>query len=246
MHPAKQATATDIRDIPRKITSASAPAADPRGDRYFELFERAPDAYFVTDREGIIREANAAATRLLGVRSRLLVGKRLPDFFDETAQKAYRGLLDRLRGRARSDEWEIAIHPRAGSPVAVSVTIAPVEDSDRKVTSYLWLARDNTRRKQLEDEVLRGNRARSAFLTFLSHEFRTPLQAIFGYTELLEREVHGPLNEAQRRDLDRIQQSQRDLLRLVNATLEFSRRNGTELAAGATAAPLPGAAPAKP
>jgi signal transduction histidine kinase len=68
-----------------------------------------------------------------------------------------------------------------------------------------------------------SNRVKSEFLSLLSHEFRTPLQAIFGYTELLEREIHGPINDAQRRDLDRVRQSQQHLLGLINTILEFAK-----------------------
>lgn len=85
---------------------------------------------------------------------------------------------------------------------------------------------------QLKDELLASeraarqeaeisNRVKSDFLALLSHEFRTPLQAIFGYTDLLEREIHGPLTDAQRRDLVRIQQSEQHLLGLITAILDF-------------------------
>jgi signal transduction histidine kinase len=65
--------------------------------------------------------------------------------------------------------------------------------------------------------------SRTAQLDLLSHEIRTPLQAIFGYTELLEREIHGPLNDAQRRDLLRIQRCQQHLLGLITAILDFAQ-----------------------
>jgi PAS domain S-box-containing protein len=77
--------------------------------------------------------------------------------------------------------------------------------------------------RKAREESEAANRAKSDFLALLSHEFRTPLQAIFGYTELLEREIHGPLNDAQRRDLQRIQQSQQHLLGLITAILDFAR-----------------------
>jgi PAS domain S-box-containing protein len=77
------------------------------------------------------------------------------------------------------------------------------------------------RRARAEAEA--ANNAKTDFLALLSHEFRTPLQAIFGYTELLEHEIHGPLTEAQRSDLHRIQQSQQHLLGLITAILDFSR-----------------------
>jgi PAS domain S-box-containing protein len=77
--------------------------------------------------------------------------------------------------------------------------------------------------RRAREEAEAANRAKSEFLALLSHEFRTPLQAIFGYTELLEREIHGPLTQAQRRDLERIRQSQQLLLGLITAILDFAR-----------------------
>ena len=77
--------------------------------------------------------------------------------------------------------------------------------------------------RQAREDADAANRVKADFLTLLSHEFRTPLQAIFGYTELLERQIHGPLNEAQLRDLHRIQQSQQHLLGLITTILDFAR-----------------------
>ena len=77
--------------------------------------------------------------------------------------------------------------------------------------------------RKAREEAEVANRMKSDFLALLSHEFRTPLQAIFGYTELLEREIHGPLTESQRRDLQRIQQSQQHLLGLITTILDFAR-----------------------
>lgn len=74
-----------------------------------------------------------------------------------------------------------------------------------------------------------SKRTRSELLSVLIHEFRTPLQAILGYTELLEREIHGPLTPAQRRDLLRIQESQQHLLGLVTNFLELAREDRSAL-----------------
>jgi len=71
-----------------------------------------------------------------------------------------------------------------------------------------------------------ANRAKVEFLALLSHEFRTPLQAVFGYTELLEREIHGPLNESQRRYVQRIRLSQQHLLDVINTILDFANPEG--------------------
>ncbi len=68
-----------------------------------------------------------------------------------------------------------------------------------------------------------ASRAKSEFLTVMSHELRTPLNAIGGYAELIELGIRGPVTDAQRGDLDRIQQSQRHLLGLINEVLNYAR-----------------------
>lgn len=81
--------------------------------------------------------------------------------------------------------------------------------------------------RKTREEAEASNRTKSDFLALLSHEFRTPLQAILGYTELLEREIHGPLNELQQRDVRSIQRSQQHLLGLVNTVLDFAKLEST-------------------
>ena len=244
MDPQQQGTVADTREAPRKGRDASArqdsellasrDAIDRERQKYFELFEFAPDACFLTDSHGVIREANVAASQLLGVPGQFLAGKTLPGFFDEPARKAYRHKLDQLSGSERSDEWEIQLRPRSGPPTDVSVSIARMAPRNKSPGGYRWFVRDISKRKHAESVVLANerkareeaevsNRLKSDFLALLSHEFRTPLQAIFGYTELLEREIHGPLTDSQRRDLQRIQQSQQLLLGLITTILDFAK-----------------------
>ena len=237
----QQGTVADARKAPRKGREtdalryrellASRDAIDRERQRYFELFEFAPDACFLTDSRGIIREANAAASQLLGVPAQFLAGKTLPSFFDESARKAYRHQADQLRGSERSDDWEIRLQPRNGTSTDVSVSIGRIAARDKSIAGYRWVVRDISRQKQAENDLLGerkareeaevSNRIKSDFLALLSHEFRTPLQAIFGYTELLESEIHGPLNESQRGYLERIQQSQQHLLGLFNTIVDL-------------------------
>ena len=66
-----------------------------------------------------------------------------------------------------------------------------------------------------------ANQVKTQFLATMSHELRTPLNAIGGYAELLELGIHGPVTEAQRDVLSRIQRSQHHLLSLINNVLNL-------------------------
>jgi signal transduction histidine kinase len=96
--------------------------------------------------------------------------------------------------------------------------------------SYRQLAQDYAATEDLIAELKMSeqeawalaNAARSSareLITLLSHELRNPLQAIFGYAELLQEGIHGDLNADQLCDVSRIQQSQHQLLDLLNAVL---------------------------
>lgn len=86
------------------------------------------------------------------------------------------------------------------------------------------LAREREARAQAEA----ASRAKTEFLGVMSHELRTPLNAIAGYASLLEMGVHGPVPEPQRQQLERILNSQRHLLGIIDQILGFAcAENGT-------------------
>ena len=64
---------------------------------------------------------------------------------------------------------------------------------------------------------------KSAFLASMSHEFRTPLNSIIGFTSLLANGAVGPLNDEQKNQLGLVRKSGYHLLSLVNDVLDISR-----------------------
>ncbi|HET9984214.1 MAG TPA: ATP-binding protein [Longimicrobiales bacterium] len=82
------------------------------------------------------------------------------------------------------------------------------------------LAIDNAR---VHEEALAASKAKSDFLAVMSHELRTPLTAIVGYTDLLAAEIAGPLTEKQKEQLGSVMLRARDLVRIIDEILTYSR-----------------------
>ena len=75
----------------------------------------------------------------------------------------------------------------------------------------------------LNEELERASKAKSDFLASMSHELRTPLNAILGYTELILDEIYGEVPAEIRDVQERVQQSGRHLLGLINDVLDLSK-----------------------
>jgi len=74
------------------------------------------------------------------------------------------------------------------------------------------------------DKAQEANKAKSSFLANMSHELRTPLNAIIGYSQLLRDDMKANgSDQTHLGDLDKIEQSGRHLLALINDILDLSK-----------------------
>ncbi len=74
-----------------------------------------------------------------------------------------------------------------------------------------------------KDEAERATRAKSEFLSLMSHEFRTPMNAILGFAQLLESDPYDPLTPYQLENTSEILKAGRHLLELIDNVLDLSR-----------------------
>jgi PAS domain S-box-containing protein len=211
-------------------------------ERYADLFERAPDAYLVTDRFGVVRDANAAAVQLFSLEMRFLRGKPMSAFVDQGEVRPMNEALDALeRGATRL--LELALRPRGGGDLRVMAHVSLTSRGQR----LLWILRPAerpapttngesvpelaralrdkddllTRERRKSEELERANRAKDRFIAVLSHDLRAPLNAILGWTQLLRREV---LDQAARnRAFETIERNARTQAHLIEELLDISR-----------------------
>ncbi len=118
---------------------------------YRELYDSAPDGYIVTDRNGVLQEANRAAARMLGAAANRLRGKPLVVFVAKPDRRAFRARIAQLGVGDEIQEWELTLQPRGGPDLPAAVTVTAVRDSSSEPVLLRWLIRDITERKRTQE-----------------------------------------------------------------------------------------------
>ena len=98
----------------------------------------------------------------------------------------------------------------------------------RRLSEGLQLSNEELRRSNEElrrttEELAKANRSKSEFFNTMSHDLRSPLDAIAGYTSLMLRERYGDITPKQTHALHRIEDNAKHLLLMVNAILDLAR-----------------------
>ena len=141
------------------------------------------------------------------------VAQMVLDVSDEVLGESYRGccphpdLREGIRQGLEGHEYHTEINAADGRVFSVRVTPVPLVGA--AVTMH-----DVTHFKELD-------RLKSEFVSTVSHDLRSPLTAILGYVELLERA--GPLTPMQKRFVDRVRSSVENITALINDLLDLGR-----------------------
>ena len=117
---------------------------------YQELFDFAPDAYLVTDSNGLIQEANRAAGKLLNVRNDFLAGKPMTLF---VSRLDWQKLFSLLVQKQQINDLEIQVQPRDMPALFASATLAVTYNAFQEPYGIRWMVRDISMRKQVEAEL---------------------------------------------------------------------------------------------
>ena len=120
-------------------------------DRYRELFDFAPDGYFVTDANGDISEANRAAMLMFGSQP---IGKNLEQFVYPSYKDQFQQLLGQLQRGQNIKSLDFRMQFPTGQPFEASFTIISIRmPIDGRVTGMRWWIQDMTQRKQELDKL---------------------------------------------------------------------------------------------
>jgi PAS domain S-box-containing protein len=198
------------------------------------LFESNIDAIMTTDPSGIITDVNKQMEALTDCTRDELIGAPFKNYFTdpEEAEASIKLVLT----KKHVTNYELTARTRGGKETVVSFNATTFYDRDRKLQGVFAAARDITERKQL-DLVLqeknvelegarliaeKANLAKSDFLSSMSHELRSPLNAILGFAQLMETDSPSA-SAAQKESVSQILQAGWHLLKLINEILDLAK-----------------------
>ncbi len=197
------------------------------------LIESNIDALIATDPAGIISDVNKQIEALTGCSRDELIGAPFKNYFTD-ADRAEAG-IKRVLSETNLTNYELTARARDGKETVVSYNATTFYDRDRTLQGVFAAARDITERKILDQALQetnlalqaaklaaeKANLAKSDFLSNMSHELRSPLNAILGFAQLMESGTPPP-TPAQRQSIDQILQAGWYLLELINEILDLA------------------------
>ena len=196
-------------------------------DHFDALFDLLQDGTLVLDAGDRILRANVTANRLLGENGAPLVGRSLADLPD---REALAGLAGDVRAASAFRSAELQL--RGDGPLCQSAGIPLHEEGGPAGGHIMLVLRDISRMRQLE-------RAGEEYATNVSHELKTPLTLILGYTETLLS--HADMEpEFRDRSLRTIEHHAKRILRIIDDLLRLAwLKNEHDAVGSIPRAPVP-------
>ncbi len=220
--------------------------AEPAGDKTSEpsdvghanaeelaaILDTTADGIVMFDAEGNINSANRSAEALFGYNGDELARRNLADLF---APESRHGVFEYLASLKASDAASLLDHGREmlgresnGGMIPLSMTIGRTRADG---PNFFAVFRDLTQAKLTESELREARRlaeratgAKADVLARISHEVRTPLNAIIGFADVMTGERFGTLgNERYREYMKDIRASGERVIAIINDLLDLSR-----------------------
>jgi PAS domain S-box-containing protein len=209
-----------------------------------DFFQTAPCGYLIASADGAILEVNQTFLTWTGyTRDELRAGKTFQELLTMSGRVYYEthvGPLLQMQGFVREIAFDLKCPAKHPLPVLLNATLEPSKEGAARLLKLTLF--DATDRRQYEREILnarrlaeqateierlareeaeRANRAKDDVLALVSHELKTPLAAILGWTQVLRRKIAGQADVEH--GLSVIERNTRLQARLVDDLLDMSR-----------------------
>jgi PAS domain S-box-containing protein len=201
----------------------------------------ASNGVVITDRQGTILWTNPAFTALTGYTPEEAVGSNLRILKSDRHDAAFYREFWKTILTGKTWHGEFVNRKKDGTIYVNEETVTPVRLHDAEITHFVGIMQDVTQRKEAEtqirglteqleyrvrqrtSELQAANQELEAFAYSVSHDLRAPLRHIKGFLDLFSKTALPGLSEEERFYLTSITNSARQMDRLIDDLLQFSR-----------------------
>lgn len=188
-------------------------------------------AIILLDVDGNIQNWNSGAQRIKGYSAEEIIGKNFRSFYTKTDLKNGKpeGLINiaKTKGIAHDEGWRVR---KDGTRFWGSITITAIHGKDNEIIGFGKLTRDLSLKKRAEQarqrhvlELELKNQELEQFAFIASHDLQEPLRSLISFTDILESEYKGKIDEDFDQYIAFISQSSRRMKELVSGLLDYSR-----------------------
>ncbi len=200
--------------------------------RFRDLYENAPIAYFSMDYKGFVFRCNRMLETLVGRSRDQLIGKNALDFLTTSPENMIRveSIWEILKKGNSIRDMELRITPKNQESLWISLSLDAVMGEQSRVTELRAMVMDISARKKLETQLLQAQKmeAIGTMARGIAHDFNNVLSPISGYAQMLLMEKNR--NPVETGHLNTILECSGHARELVNQILAFSRQQESELA----------------
>jgi PAS domain S-box-containing protein len=200
------------------------------------ILELSPDGIGMSTLEGIIEFVSDKTKSMWGYTKSEFLGMHIFETLDVSSHELVINTITELLKGNDIGAIDYDMVRKDGSHFMCEVNCSLIVDIEHKPVSVLYIQRDVTERYNVESErakvaeilelakntAVQANQAKSVFVSYMSHEFRTPLNLVLGYSEMLKNNLL--LDKKQQLDcVLEISRAGTHLLALINQMLDISQ-----------------------
>jgi PAS domain S-box-containing protein len=213
---------TKRRDVEKRLEKSEEELRQKYEEQEILLDNINTQIWYLTD-ERTYGAVNKAHADFNGCKKKDLAFKDLYDIFPkDVAEICEKGNIEvfSTKRQIRSEEW---LPHKSGERRLISITKTPKLDEKGNVEYVVCAAEDITEHKEYEEKLIRLNNLKSEILRRTSHELKTPLVSIKGFSSLLLKEFGNDLNGDAKIMVEEIQDGCKRLENLIKDILDSAK-----------------------
>ncbi len=210
-------------------------------ERYRTLFEESRDAIYMTTRDGKFIDINPSTLDLLDYTREEIIGMDVREIYAHPSDRDR--LQQEIEQRGSIRDCEVKFRKKDGTEIDCLLTATVRYDHDGSIAGYQGIVHDITDRKRAEGEIRKlnedltrradelddRNKELETFVYSVSHDLRTPLVVIGGFSRALIERYSSHLDAKGKHFLTIIRDSAQNMVQLIADLLTFSRVEGQRI-----------------